>query len=172
MHPPAEQLEVVAEDEERADRDEDEQPGPDGGDPDDAESAREDETPGSGADEPGGRNRGAQRAAVELVEGMGGDADGEEEREHRRDEASGVGVWRERRADDDVRQVPRRVRRVQQGPPVAPAAGARGVERGPCHGQPSGLRAHITSPPPRLIERTPTSTSPAASQARTVHSTG
>ena len=128
--------------------------------------------PAPSTDEPGGRNRGAQRAAVQLVECMGRDADGEEEREQRRDEAPAVGVRRERRADDDVREVPRRVRRVKQRPPVAPAARARGVERGPCHAQPSGFRAHITSPPPRLIERTPTSTSPAASHARMVHATG
>ena len=38
----------------------------------------------------------------------------------------------QRGADDDVGEVPGRVRRMQQGPPVAPSARARGVVRGPC----------------------------------------
>lgn len=66
------------------------------------------------------------------------------------------------RADDDVGEVRRRIQRVQHRPPIASAAPTRGVELGPRHAQRSGFRAHITSLPPRPIERAPTPTSPAS----------
>ena len=98
-------------------------PGPTVATPTKPRAQRDQQTTGSEPDEPCGRNGGAQRAAVQFVECMGRDTDGKEEREHRRGEAPAVGARRKRRADDDVREVPRRVRRVQHRPPIAPAAG-------------------------------------------------
>ena len=86
MNPAVEQLEVVSQDQQRADRDEDEQSEPDGGHTDDAERARDQQTAGSDARRATRIGmRGAQRAPVQLVECMGRDADGEEEREQRRE---------------------------------------------------------------------------------------
>ena len=133
MNPAAEQLEVVAQHEQWTDHDEHEQSGSDRGHADEAERARDQQTTGSEPDEPSGRNRGAQRPAVQLVECVGRDADGEEEREQRPDEAYAVGVRCKRRADDDVREVPRRIRRVKQRPPIAPAPRApRRTPAAPC----------------------------------------
>ena len=66
------------------------------------------------------RDRGAQRSAVELVERVGADPDGEEEGEHvcSRGGRRRPGPTRHDPIDD-VREVPQRVRRVQQRPPVA-----------------------------------------------------
>ena len=131
MDPAVEQFEVVSQDEQRTDCDEREQPEADGGHADDAQRAREKQTAGGEPDEPRGRNVGVQRSAVEFVECMGRDADGEEEREQRRKQAPNVDMRRQGRTDDDIRQVPRRVRGMEQRPPIAPAASACGVERGP-----------------------------------------
>ena len=79
-----------------------------------------------------GRDAGAQRTSVQLVEGMGADADAEEEPEQAPPEPVEADRVGKCGADGDVGQVPGGVRRVQQGDPVAPTAvpapGA--VERG------------------------------------------
>ncbi len=73
-----------------------EEPRPDGRDAEDPDAARQDQTADSDSHKPPGGNGGAKRTALELVEGVGGDAHREEERQHRRGEAPGVGVRRER----------------------------------------------------------------------------
>jgi len=78
-----------------------------------------------------------------------------------------VEVRGERRADRDVREVPQRVRRVQQRHVVAPAAALERVERGPYL-----LHPHVTMPPPRLSRFVRTSVTPAARQAATSRGTG
>ena len=95
VDPAAEQLEVVTQHEERTDRDEHEESGADRRHADEAERARDQQATGTEPDEPSSRNGGVQRAAVQLVECMGGDADGKEEREEGREEARAVGVGRE-----------------------------------------------------------------------------
>ena len=77
------------------------------------------------------RDPGLQRAAVQLVERMRGQADGEEERDQRGQQAGKADLRGERGADDHVGQVPGRVRRMQQRPPVPPSARARRVVGGP-----------------------------------------
>ena len=151
----------------------DEQSEADGGDAQHPQRTHDHQSTYTQRDQTGVRDSRVQRAPVQFVERMRGNADGEEEREQRRNQPRAVGARREGGADDHVRQVPRGVRRMQEGPPVAPAArAASGIERGAGHDQRSGFVAHITSPPPRLIERTPTFTSPASCHARTVQSTG
>ena len=131
MEAPAEELEVVAHDEEWADDDEGQQPR---ADPRQAEQAQRDgaqEAGACGQPERGVGDGGAQGMAVDLVERVCGNADGAEEREHRRHEADGVGVGSERRADDDVGEMPGGVGRVEKRPPVPPPSGRGGVEGGP-----------------------------------------
>ena len=70
-----------------------------------------------------------ERPAVELVEAMRGDADGERERDQRPGQARAVDVRREAGAECHVREVPRRVREVQDRDAVAQAAGPERVER-------------------------------------------
>ena len=56
---------------------------------------------------------------MELVKGMRADADCEEEREQREAETARIDGLDEACADDDVREVPQRVGRVQHRPPIA-----------------------------------------------------
>src|SRR6476619_5511228 len=88
---------------------------------------------------------------------MRADAHGEEEGEHREPEPAPRDVGDEAAADDDVREMPGRVRRVQQRHVVTPTASRQRVEGGP-----HALTPEITTPPPRLIRRASTSPMPAA----------
>jgi hypothetical protein len=171
VDPSAEELEVVTQNQERADHDEREESGADDRHADESERGGRQEAAGTERDEPSIWNGGVQRVAVQLIERMGRNTDGKEKGEERRDEMRAVGSWREARADDHVGQVPGRIRGVQQRPPVAPPARPRRVEGRPFHFQRLGFSAHITSPPPRLIERTPMFTSPASFHAPTVQAT-
>src|SRR5262249_21060596 len=65
------------------------------------------------------------------------------------------------RADCDVREVPRRVRRVEQRDVVTPSAPAKCVERRPYF----FLRPHVTTPPPRLSRLDLTPSRPASPHA-------
>ena len=130
MEPAAEQLEVVGGHERGADRDEREDPerlrdrdrDPDRRARRDRDDRQRDEHPG--------RDARPQRPSVELVERVRADAHREREREHGEPERPPGDDGREAAADDDVREVPGRVRRVQQRDVVAPAAAPERVERG------------------------------------------
>ena len=91
-------------------------------------------------------------AAVQLVERVRADPDGEKERRERSEQPGGVPLGRKRGADRDVAQVPERVRGVEEGRVVAPAAGGKRVERGPRSGA-HDRRPQMTIPPPRLRRR-------------------
>ena len=97
-------------------------PESDSGHPDDAQGDGAGKAGGSGGGEEPAGDRGAQRPAVELVEGVGAHPHGEEEGEEGGCEAAAVEVGREGCADGDVREVPQRVGRVKQDPPVGPRA--------------------------------------------------
>jgi hypothetical protein len=131
VDPPAQELQVVGQDEEHADEDEGHEARADLGHPHDAEGDRPQEPEAGREGEAGARDRGAQRAAVKLVEGVGADADGEEERAQSGQKARCVEGWSERRADHHVGEVPRCVGGVEDRPPVPPAAGPGRVVGGP-----------------------------------------
>ncbi len=92
------------------------------------------------------RDGGAQRPAVQLVEAVRGDADGEAERRQRRHQPAAVERRGEGGADRDVRQVPGRVGQVQERDVVAPAAGCERVERGRALSPHAGPRARSRRP--------------------------
>ncbi len=172
MHDPTQQFEVVPEHEERAHRDEDQESRAGAAHARNAEYQRAHQGDRGDGDEDAARYACVQWSSVHLVERVRGDPDGEEEPDDGRGEPETVCVRRERGADDDVREVPGRVRRMQDGPPVAPAPGTRRVERRARRSHRSGFRAHMTMPPPRLIARVCRSVRPAASHARTIEVTG
>ena len=90
MQATAEQFEVVADREHDTDDDEDDQRHADTCDSDRTDRRRSADADDRGDDQCAGRDRGAQRSAVELVECVGADADCEEEREHGHREVPGV----------------------------------------------------------------------------------
>ena len=69
--------------------------------------------------------------ALQLVERVRSDADREEERGERDQEPVDLEVRREGGSDRDVREMPQRVRRMQQRQVVAPAARLQRIERRP-----------------------------------------
>ena len=152
MEQPIGELEVVRDDDERAERDErDEPPGDlDRSDDADGDGAREPD-PGDHLQHCPGDGR-LQGPAPELVEGVGRQAHAQEEGERGGAEAAPVEDGGRRRPDRHVRQVPRRVRRMQQRPVVAPSAGGQRVERRPRLAH-EAFTPHKTIPPPRLITR-------------------
>ena len=128
MERAAEQLEVVRDDDERPDGDERRQPGRVGDravDPErDGASDRDHAQPDQGTvGDPG-----LQRVAFQLVEGMRSDADGEEEGRERDQKPVGLEMRRQGGANRDVREVPERVRRVEQRQVVPPTARLQCVE--------------------------------------------
>ena len=147
METPAEELEVVRDDEEAAHRDERQQPeiAPNGNE--DAErGGAADRTDGEGDEHPR-RDPRPQRTPGQLVQRVRADAHREEERDEGQTHDAGVEMRGDRGADRDVREMPQRVRRVQQRDVVAPAAALQRVER-----RPYLLRPHVTSPPPTLSD--------------------
>ena len=101
---PAEQLQVVRRHRQRADRDEHQQPRPELADAGDAEGDGAREAGDGQAAQRAARDGGAQRPAVQLVQAVRRDADGQAERRHRRDQPAGV----ERRARGRLRSPRRR----------------------------------------------------------------
>ena len=102
-----EELEVVGEDEEDADRDEQGDPGLEGDRARNSDRARRADRDRGQGDEHGARNPGSERAPAQLVERVGADADREPESGHRCAEASPDDRGRQAASDDDVREMPR-----------------------------------------------------------------
>jgi hypothetical protein len=131
VEPPAHQLQVVGQDQQRP------------GDDQRREAGGNDEQAGDadrqGAAEPGQRQRpqgaviqaGAKWMPVQLVQRVGRDPDGQEEGAERRPQAHRMKLGRGRGAQRHVAQVPGRVRRVEERDEVAPSSAAKRVERGP-----------------------------------------
>ena len=88
MEAAVEELEVVGEDEEEADRDEQGDPGLEGDRARDADRARRADRDRGQRDEHGARNPGSERAPAQLVERVRADPDREPESDHRGAEAS------------------------------------------------------------------------------------
>ena len=116
-----------------------------------------------------------ERPAPQLVQRVRGDAHAQEEPGERQDQVVAGEDDRGHGAERHVRQVPRRVRRVQQRPPVAPAAGRQRVERRALGVSPRSSSA-ISCPRPRRPSRSssaaharrrcrPRATAPAARRA-------
>jgi len=130
VEPAGEQLEVVRDHDEAAERDEGKEPRRPGDCGDDADcdcgcDRRDSERPEDGA-----WDLRRQRPALEFVERMGADAEREKKRDQRRAEAAWEPYRCERCADDDVAEVPERVRDVEQRYVVTPATRLEGIERG------------------------------------------
>ena len=159
---PAEQLEVVGHHQGDADEHERQQ-----GDADRAHAPEPDgrgggERDGAGRGERGSGEAGTERPAVELVEAVRGDADGQEEGHQRPGQAGAVDLLREPRAERDVGEMPGRVGRVQQRDDVSHAAGPQGVERDALARHRTARTPQATRPPPRLISRVFTFAAPAS----------
>ena len=118
-----EELEVVAHDQKGPDDEKRHQRRTDLDDAGDPERDGTGQTPGRRGDERGPGYPRAQRSAVQLVEGVGGQADGEEEGQQGGDQSGDVDDRCQAGAHDHVGKVPPGVGRMQEGPPVAPAAG-------------------------------------------------
>jgi hypothetical protein len=131
VHASAQELEVVRGDESCTERDE--RHDPEGrlerhSDPD---RARDRDGPDGETDEHGGWDPRPEGPAMELVERVRPDAHREREREHGEAEPPPRDARREAAADDDVGEVPRRVREMEERHVVPPAAGSERVERRP-----------------------------------------
>ena len=160
-----EQLEVVRDDDEGADGDEDEQPErPRDGDSD-ADAGRARDRGCRERPEHWWRDARLERSAAQLVQGMRSDAHRKRERERRPAEQRPVHSRRECGAHCDVREVPQRVRRVEERDVVAPATRAECIERGPGPCRRHVRRPQTTIPPPTLKRRAVTSARPASRQA-------
>ena len=128
---PLEQLEVVGEDEEQADRHQRDEPESERERADDADRARRSDRRGCEGHQGRARNRGTERSAPQLVECMRADPHGERERGDDGAEPLPGDLVREAAADHDVRQMPGGVGRMQQRDVVAPAAPLQRVPGGP-----------------------------------------
>src|SRR5439155_10409590 len=95
---------------------------------------------------------------------MSADPDGEKEGGEGGDTGPRPPLGCERGPDHDVAQMPRRVRGMEEGDVVPPAAGRERVEGGPRF-RTHTRRPQITIPPPRLSRRNRTSSIPAAAQS-------
>jgi len=116
------QLKVVGDGKYRPDDEEGDQGPADLGDSLDSEGDRAGK-PDAGYDNEGDRwDPGAQRSPVQLVECVSCQTDGEEERQQGGNQPGGVDYRCQACADDDIGKVPSGVGRVEQRPPVAPAA--------------------------------------------------
>ena len=124
----AKELKVVGDDQQRT-KDQEGDEGPtDTGYSGDTESNRCGQPHnGDGHERPGG-DVCPEGAAVQFVERVRRQPHGEEERQERGHQPRHVDARCKAGADDDVGQMPCRVRGMEQGPPIAPAAGPGGVE--------------------------------------------
>ena len=186
MDESSEQLQVVSQHEEWAEHQERNEGPTNTRDSRDPQSHRPGQADDRHGDERRGGNPGAQWAPVQLVKCMRGESDRAEERHQRSQQPGQADVWGQTCADHHVGEMPGGVRGVQQRPPIPPPAGSGRVERRPvlaarlgreCRRglalqgrcgrrwnpirQPSPRVPHITSPPPRLMTRTPTCSKPA-----------
>ena len=171
MEAAAEELEVVGDGDERSGCDEDEQPEARVDRRADADSRRRGERRGRERHEHIRADPCLQRSPAQLVERVRRDAHPEEERQQRQPEDARPPTRGDRCADGDVREMPCRVRRVQQRDVVTPAAGCKRVERGTrrfVHAR----RPHVTMPPPRLSRLERTSRIPASYQSSSRRSSG
>ena len=119
-----------------------------------------------------GGDAGLQRPAAQLVEGVRADPHRERERERRPAQQRPVHARRERGPDRDVREVPERVRRMEERDVVAPAARTERVERGPRPRRGHARVPQTTIPPPTLSRRASTSTRPASRHASSRRGSG
>ena len=130
MKPAPGQLEVVAGHEQGAGDDERRQQRRHLDRAEHADRDRAHESAGRECDQRPAAQAGPERPAVELVERVCADPDGEKERAERGRQTVGVHDRRGRRAQGDVAQVPGRVRRVEQRDEVPPAPGTQRIEGG------------------------------------------
>jgi hypothetical protein len=86
MEPSGGQFEVVSKDEKYADSDERSEPGVEGYRAQDADRCGSADADRGETGQDGGRNSSTERATIDLVEGVGADSDGQEERGERCDE--------------------------------------------------------------------------------------
>ena len=128
---PSEQLQVVREDQERAEHEERDQGPSDPRQSEDPEGNRAGQAHDGDRHQRRGGNTGAEGASVELVERVRGEPHGEQEREQGTHQAGHADHWRQAGADDHIGQVPCRVGGMKESPPVAPSPGSSGVEGGP-----------------------------------------
>src|SRR5206468_2920875 len=165
----ARELEVVGDHEEGAGGDVDEQPEVEADGDRDADPACTGDRGCGKTDEHRVGDPRAKRPPAELVERMRTDPEGEREREQRGAEPLPGHDGGDARADDDVREVPGRVREMKERDVVAPASGPQRIEGRPrCH----VFVPEITTPPPRLILRAWTSRIPAARQSSSCAGSG
>src|SRR5207248_8387554 len=166
----AEELEVLSARDEGAEGNERQQPEVEGDGDRNPDRGGACERAGGEDDEDRRRDPRPERTAVQLVESVRADAEAEEEGRHRQREPCSLDVRGEGRADDDVAQVPGRVRQVEQRHVVAPAAGSERVEGGTCLAH--ARLPQITIAPPRLKRRCRNSSMPAARQSSSWRSNG
>jgi hypothetical protein len=132
-----EQLEVVGDDDECSRGYERRERRRHGENADDPDRDRPDEArEGESDKEPVGQF-GPERAAVQLVESVSGDANGEQKSGEGGDEPIDVNRGGRGGPERDVAEVPGGVGRMEQRDEVAPAAGAQRVERRPLELRPS-----------------------------------
>ena len=135
------ELEVVGDDEEAARRDEEEQPGRPGQGGGDADRNGAADRHSGKRDQDAGRDPGAQRTPVQLVERMRPDSEREEKRGQRGQQPPACELGGQRRADRNVRGA-RRCRGSEAASRSPPAAGLERVERGTGYERRPRARGH------------------------------
>ena len=165
------ELQRVRGDEERSrgdERQQPERPRKRGPDPD---RDRGGEGRGGEPDEHAARDLRAQRAAVQLVECVGADAEGEQERREPPEQAVGLGP-----PEPEPPRSPRRrgARACRAGGAASRSRASRPVRahRKPAAARRSFRRPHTTTPPPRLSRRARMSASPASDHSSSWRSSG
>ncbi len=118
-------------------------------------------------DQHAARDLRSQRPPVQLVERVRPDPHCQRESEHGEAQSTPRDDGCKAAADDDVREMPRGVGRMQQRHVVAPAARRECVP-----GRPHARRPQITTPPPSESRRAWTCASPAARQSASCRSSG
>jgi len=120
VHPTTQQLQVVRKDEQDARRHERQQAWADDEHTGDSQTDRAGESEDRRRPKRGRGQLRLQRPSAQLVEGMGGDADRKKESEESGGEPPQIERRGEAGADHNVGEVPRRIRRMQDRPHVAP----------------------------------------------------
>ena len=132
MQAASEQLEVVREDEKNAGGDERQKADAHHRDSGETKSHRTRQAHHRRGPEHAGREVGLQRAPAQLVERMRGDADRQQECGQGGGKAGEIQRRCQRRANQNIGQVPRRVWRVQDRPDVTPPTSGTGRVIGGC----------------------------------------